>query len=82
MYKAYKFILYPDSNQRIIINKMLGCSRYIYNHCLSKMKDFEYVSSYTNIIDYTSNLKYKDISFNEILRQLLYKSHYKGKYFY
>ena len=76
MYKAYKFRLYPDSNQRIIINKMLGCSRYIYNHYLSKMKDFGYVGAYTNIMNYTSNLKYKDTFLQEvdsiIIRQALF----------
>ena len=76
MYKAYKFILYPDSNQRIIINKTMGCSRYIYNHYLSKMKDFGYVGAYTNIMDYTSNLKYKDTFLQEvdsiIIRQALF----------
>ena len=76
MYKAYKFRLYPDSNQKIIINKTMGCSRYIYNHYLSKMKDFGYVGAYTNIMNYTSNLKYKDTFLQEvdsiIIRQALF----------
>ena len=34
MYKAYKFRLYPNDNQKILINKTFGCTRFIYNHFL------------------------------------------------
>ena len=34
IYKAYKFRLYPNNNQRILLNKFLGSSRFIYNHFL------------------------------------------------
>ena len=30
MYKAYKFRLYPSTEQKILINKTLGCSRFVY----------------------------------------------------
>jgi len=29
--KAYKFRLCPNKEQRILINKSVGCARYIYN---------------------------------------------------
>ena len=34
MNKAYKFRLYPDSEQEVLINKMFGCVRFIYNKML------------------------------------------------
>ncbi|MEG0472462.1 MAG: IS200/IS605 family element RNA-guided endonuclease TnpB [Solibacillus sp.] len=35
-YKAYKFRLYPTKEQTTLINKTIGCCRYIFNHCLAK----------------------------------------------
>ena len=34
--KAYKFRLYPNKAQRILIAKTIGCSRFIFNHFLAK----------------------------------------------
>ena len=34
--KSYKFRLYPNSKQKEIINKTLGCTRFIYNYYLNK----------------------------------------------
>ena len=34
MIKAIKIRLYPTKSQQIIINKLLGCCRLVYNHCL------------------------------------------------
>ena len=76
MYKTYKFRLYPDSNQKIMINKTMGCNRYVYNYYLNKMKKFGYQNAFTNIMDYTSNLKYKDTFLQEVdsivVRQTLF----------
>ena len=33
--RAYKFRLYPTYNQRIIINKTIGCTRLVYNYYLN-----------------------------------------------
>lgn len=33
--KAYKFRIYPNQEQQILIAKTIGCSRYIYNYCLN-----------------------------------------------
>ena len=38
MYKAYKFRMYPTSEQEILINKTFGCTRFIYNYFLDKCK--------------------------------------------
>ena len=40
--KAYKFRLYPNDEQRILINKTFGCTRFIYNHFLNlKQKEYK-----------------------------------------
>lgn len=36
MEKAFKFRLYPNKEQEILINKSLGCNRYVYNHFLNR----------------------------------------------
>lgn len=36
MHKAYKFRLYPTVEQKILIAKSIGCSRFVYNHFLGK----------------------------------------------
>lgn len=42
MNKAYKFRLYPNKEQEILINKTFGCVRFIYNLMLSdKIKHYE-----------------------------------------
>lgn len=34
--KAYKFRIYPNKEQQVLINKTFGCSRFVYNRYLSK----------------------------------------------
>src|SRR5690554_2994950 len=34
--KSYKFRLYPNKEQQILINKTFGCSRFVFNHFLVK----------------------------------------------
>ncbi|MBR1413260.1 MAG: transposase [Bacilli bacterium] len=36
IYKAYKFRLYPTNEQQVLINKTLGCNRFVYNYYLNK----------------------------------------------
>lgn len=36
MEKAYKFRMYPNEKQKILIAKSFGCSRFVYNHFLDK----------------------------------------------
>ncbi len=66
MYRAYKFRLYPNDEQRILINKTFGSSRFIYNYYLNKMKDNGYTSVYNNISDYTNKLKYDATFLQEV----------------
>ena len=46
MYKAYKFRLYPNDNQKMLINKTFGCTRFIYNRFLNKCKEEGYIKAY------------------------------------
>ena len=39
MLKAYKYRIYPDSEQRIQIAKTFGCCRFVYNQILAYRKD-------------------------------------------
>ena len=36
MYKAYKFRIYPNETQKILLHKSFGCVRFIYNYYLSR----------------------------------------------
>jgi len=38
-HKAYKFRIYPNKQQEILINKTFGCCRFVYNHFLSRRKE-------------------------------------------
>ena len=76
MYKAYKFRLYPNDEQKIFINKTFEITRYTYNYYLDKMINNGYVKPYTNIQDYVDNLKYETAFLQEIdsivIRQSLF----------
>ena len=37
--KAYKFRIYPNYNQIDLINKTIGCSRFVYNYFVGKQKN-------------------------------------------
>jgi putative transposase len=36
MEKAYKFRVYPTSEQETLLQKTFGCARYVYNYYLNK----------------------------------------------
>lgn len=57
-YKAYKFRIYPNENQRTLINKTLGCTRFVYNYFLNMLKENGYKKANENIRQYTHYLKY------------------------
>ena len=55
--KAYKFRVYPDDEQIVLISKTLGCCRWVYNHFLTVRKD-----------EYETNKK--SVSYNDCSKQL------------
>ena len=54
--RAYKFRIYPNQEQQELIDKTIGCSRFIYNEFLAKAKEDEY-KSYTKYSGQLSQLK-------------------------
>ena len=44
--KAYKFRMYSNEKQRILINKTFGCSNLVYNKLLDKKKTNPKLSKY------------------------------------
>lgn len=38
-HKAYKFRIYPNKEQEILIAKTIGCSRFVFNHFLAQWND-------------------------------------------
>ena len=71
MYKAYKFRLYPNNQQKQKLNKTFGCNRFVYNYYLRKIISEEYINAYSCIKDYTniSKIIIKDISTVELVIQ-------------
>ena len=53
MYKAYKFRLYPDDEQKILIHKTFGCVRFVYNHFLNDCME----NGYKKLYDMCKELK-------------------------
>lgn len=39
MLRAYKYRIYPDKEQEILIQKTFGCCRFVYNQTLAYRKD-------------------------------------------
>ena len=39
MEKAFKYRMYPNREQRILLAKTFGCTRFVYNHYLAKRED-------------------------------------------
>jgi len=87
--KAYRFRLCPNKEQRILINKSVGCARYIYNHFLDKVKENEY-QTYTKYSKQLTQLKKKlewlkepdKFALQNALKDLDrgFKNFFKGKY--
>ena len=79
MYKAYKFKLYPDDNQKMLINKTFGCTRFIYNYFLNKCKEEGYKKAY----DMCKKLKELELDYpsfkSKFSKQSYRTSSYKNK---
>lgn len=74
MYKAFKFRLYLNNNQKELIHKNFGCARFIYNYYLSEIKDNDYKNAFTCIKDYTNKVKYEYPFLQEVDSILIRKS--------
>lgn len=59
MYVAYKFRMYPTTEQRTLINKNFGCQRFVYNYYLTYIKEHKYLNANACIENYVKHLKYE-----------------------
>ena len=57
MYMAYKFRIYPTDEQKVLINKNFGCSRFIHNYYLNYIKEHKYLNAIACIDHYVKYLK-------------------------
>ncbi len=54
---TYKFRLYPNKQQKILLNKHFGCTRFVYNYFLTKrQEDYEKTGKSTNYNQDSKNL--------------------------
>lgn len=40
MNRGYKFRIYPNDEQKVLLSKMFGCNRFVYNYFLNQRKEF------------------------------------------
>lgn len=90
--KAYRYRLYPNKTQATLINKTLGCARFVYNHFLGKKIDLyqstKETLSYNQCSSELTNLKKElqwlkevdSIALQQSLRNMeqAYKNFFKG----
>lgn len=81
IFKAYKYRLYPNKEQIELVNKTIGCYRYIFNYYLNKKIEIykskqKSLSKFDCINDMQRTLKYEYIWLKEVdslsLQQSLY----------
>ena len=58
--KAYKYRLYPNENQKVLLNKHFGCNRYVYNWALD-LKINKYQNEDVSLTGYDLTNKLKDL---------------------
>ena len=93
--KTYRYRLYPNKTQATLINKTLGCARFVYNHFLGKRIEIYQATkeslSYNQCCSELTGLKTKlewlkevdSIALQQSLRNLeqAYKNFFKGSGF-
>ena len=64
--RAYKFRMYPNEKEQELINKTIGCSRFVYNYMLSlkkkniKLSAYDLIKEIPNLVKSNSFLKEVD----------------------
>ena len=46
IHKAYQFRLYPNKEQKMLIYKTFGCTRFVYNYCLNLKRNKKYLTKF------------------------------------
>ena len=86
--KAYKFRLYPNKTQQVLLNKTFGCVRYFWNNQVAAFKtyninpEFKTSTELRNEIEWMQEvsaaaIQQKEIDFKEFKKQLFSKSRKK-----
>lgn len=79
MLKSFKYRLYPNKQQQILINKTLGCTRFIYNYYLDKKikiyksekKNFTYNQCSADLTNLKKELEWlKEIDSKSLIQSL------------
>ena len=63
MEKAFKYRIYPNKSQKILLAKTFGCCRFVYNYYLNMHNEaYKKDKTYLNYYDYANDLKSLKIS--------------------
>jgi len=74
VYKTYKFRMYPNDEQRNLLNKFLGSSRFIYNYCLGYIIEKNIDSkliTYKELYNIFLNIKKENLWIDEIDSEII-----------
>lgn len=74
VHKGYKFRLEPTEEQKVKINKTLGCCRFVYNSMLDRR-----IKANGMVRNHNLAKSISDVSWGEFFRQLDYKSSWAGR---
>ena len=59
--QTYKFRLYPDKEQKVLLHKTFGCARFIYNQILNvRINNYEAKKNHLEISNRLTPAKFKD----------------------
>lgn len=65
--KAYKYRLYPNNDQQVLLAKFFGCARFVYNKCLEEQErryaNGEKYASYFDLSNYIARTLKKEYAF-------------------
>ena len=67
MNKAYKFRIYPDEEQKILISKTFGCVRFIYNKMLGDKTEYEWLKEVDSLALANAQMNLQD-AYNNFFR--------------
>ena len=83
MNRGYKYRIYPKKDQKIIIEKTFGCSRFIYNHLLEDRENYYKLIQekyFVLIILYLLNIYYMILSMLQYKMRLMFLVHQSHQY--
>lgn len=90
LYKSYKFRLYPNKEQEILINKTFGCVRFIYNKMLyDKIEHYKETGKLLNItpayykkeFEWLKEVDSQALNFAKVNLEMAYNNFFKSNNF-